>query len=59
MILFGVPRKTLSDYGDKFTGDELYNMYKAFSIKTDLTPSYYTWSNGLCKRHNQTLINMF
>ena len=55
IVIFGLPRKILSENCGEFISDRFADMCEKFNIKLQTTPSKSPWSNGLCERCNQTL----
>ena len=52
IILFGAPKKLLSDNGGEFNNCEFRTLGEQFNIKIMTTAAESPWSNGVCERLN-------
>ena len=55
IVIFGPPKKLLSDNGGEFVNSEMITLSEAFSIKILNTAAESPWSNGVCERLNGVL----
>ena len=55
IVIFGPPKKILSDNGGEFCNDEMKSLTEAFSIEHMTTAAESPWSNGTCERLNGVL----
>lgn len=55
IVIFGPPKKILSDNGGEFVNSEMRTLAEAFSIKILNTAAESPWSNGVCERLNGVL----
>lgn len=56
VMYFGPPRRLLSDNGGEFNNSHLRSLCEQFNIQYISTPGESPWSNGVCERHNATLM---
>ena len=55
IVLFGAPKKILSDNGGEFNNAVMRELGEAFNIKVMTTAAESPWSNGICERQNAVL----
>ena len=58
IVMFGAPRKFLSDNGCEFNNKEMRSLGEKFNIKIMTTAAESPWSNGVCERLNAVLGGM-
>ena len=55
IVIFGPPKKILTDNGGEFCNDEMKSLTETFSIEHMNTAAESPWSNGTCERLNGVL----
>ena len=55
IVLFGAPKKILSDNGCEFNNSMMRDLGENFNIKIMTTSAESPWSNGVCERQNAVL----
>ena len=55
ILIYGTPRRILTDQGKSFESESFQNFCKLFRIHKIRTSGYRPQSNGLCERFNQTI----
>ena len=55
IVLFGAPKKILSDNGGEFNNEEMRALGEAFNIRIMNTAAESPWSNGICERQNAVI----
>ena len=55
VVIFGTPKKILSDNGREFDNSEMRDLGERFNIKIITTAAESPWSNGVCERQNAVI----
>ena len=55
IVLFGAPKKVLSDNGGEFSNVLMRDLGEKFNIRIMNTAAEAPWSNGICERQNAVL----
>ena len=55
IVLFGAPRKILTDNGREFNNEELRSLGESYNIRIMATAAESPWSNGICERLNAVI----
>ena len=55
IVIFGSPKKILSDNGREFDNSEMRDLGERFNIKIITTAAESPWSNGICERQNAVI----
>jgi len=55
VVIFGTPKKILSDNGCEFNNSEMRDFGERFNIKMMTTAAESPWSNGVCERQNAVI----
>ena len=55
IVLFGAPKRILTDNGGEFNNEELRALGESYNIRVMATAAESPWSNGVCERLNAVI----